>query len=102
MKEICRRGPVFALGVPEVRRGVRLVWTLVLREANVPINAHKRTSGGAWIGDEIRANLLETGGQIGDQPQERPANLIFVTQLVRKQPLPLVMEPHVLEKSQET
>src|SRR5215813_10884465 len=30
MQVICRSGPVFALGVPEVRSDGRLVWTLVL------------------------------------------------------------------------
>ena len=45
--------------------------------------------------------FLRPGGQIGDQPQERPAHIIFVALLVRKKPLPLVVEPEVLEKSQE-
>ena len=38
---------------------------------------------------------------VGDQPQERAAHIIFVALLVRKKPLALVVEPEVLEKSQE-
>src|SRR5215475_10370762 len=37
MKKICRSGPVFALGVPEVRPGVRLVRALVFRKPYVAI-----------------------------------------------------------------
>src|SRR5262249_24930861 len=102
MKEICRSGPVFALGVPEVRRGVRLVWTLVLREANVPIDAHERTSVGSRISDKIRIDLFETWRQIGDQPEERPAHVIFVALLVRKKPLPLVVSLEIPEKAEQT
>src|SRR5215470_13641336 len=58
-------------------------------------------ASGARIGDEIRANLLETGGQIGDQPQERPAHIIFVALLVRKKPLPLVVSFEIPEKAEQ-
>src|SRR5262249_966920 len=102
MKEICRSGPVFALGVPEVRRGVRLVWTLVLREANVPIDARERTSVGSRISNEIRIDLFETRRQIGDQTQERRLDVGLVALLVRLEPLALVVSLEIPEKAEQT
>src|SRR5215471_14719994 len=91
MEEICRSGPVFDLGVPEVCRGVRLVWTLVLREANVPIDAHERTAIGTRIGDESAADLFECRREVCDQTKERRLDVGLVALLVRQEPLALVV-----------
>src|SRR5215471_4022234 len=61
-----------------------------------------RTSvGGA---DQRRSSdcLFETWRQIGDQSQEWHPHVIFVALLVRKKPLPLVVELEVLEKSEQS
>src|SRR5215471_12865662 len=102
MKEVSRSSPVFAFGLPEVRRGVRLVWTLVLREANVPIDAHHRATLGARVGDESAADLFECGRQIGDQPKKRLLDVRLITLLVRLEPSALVVRLEILEKAEET
>src|SRR5262249_32587705 len=101
MEVICRSCPGLSLGMPKVCGGMGFVRTFVLREANVPIDAHERTSVGSRISDEIRIDLFETWRQIGDQSQEWHPHVIFVAPLVRKKPLPLVVELEVLEKSEQ-
>src|SRR5215471_7723473 len=102
MKEVSRSSPVFAFGVPEVRSGVCFVWTLVLREANVPIDAHHRAAIGARVGDESAADLFECGRQIGDQSEKRLLDVRLITLLVRLEPSALVVRLEILEKAEET
>src|SRR5215469_4745227 len=102
MKEICRSGPVFALGVPEVRRGVRLVRALVFRKPYVAINTQHRAAIGPRIGDESAADLFERWREVGDQTQERRLDVGLVAILVRLEPPALVVSLEVPEKPEQT
>jgi hypothetical protein len=54
------------------------------------------------LGSAMKFGLIfETGGQIGDQPQERRPHIIFVALLVRKKPVTIVVELEFFKKSQQ-
>src|SRR5215813_13806253 len=102
MKKICRSGPVFALGVPEVRPGVRLVRALVFRKPYVAIDTHHRAAIGSWIGDESAADLFERRREVRDQTQERRLDVCLVALLVRLEPPALVVSLEIPEKAEQT
>src|SRR5215813_8340277 len=102
MKEICRNGPVFAIRVPEVRRGVRLVRALVFRKPYVAIDTHHRAAIGTRIGDESAADLFECGREVRDQTQERRLDVGHVALLVRLEPPALVVSLEIPEKAEQT
>jgi hypothetical protein len=81
--------------VLEPARGVRLVRRLVLREADVAINAENRTFG---ISDELRRELAEPHIDFLDEQLEGGENFTLVRLLVRLEPVPLVV---ALELPQE-
>src|SRR5579864_4971202 len=101
MKEICRSGPVFALGVPEVRRGVCLVRALVFRKPYVAIDTHHRAAIGARIGDESAADLFERRLDVRNQTQERRLDVGLEALLVRLEPPALVVSLEVPEKEEQ-
>ena len=102
MKEICRNGPVFAIRMPEVRRGVRLVRALVFRKPYVAIDTHHRAAIGTRIGDESAADLFERRREVRDQTQERRLDVGLVALLVRLEPPALVVSLEIPEKAEQT
>src|SRR5262249_31621860 len=102
MKEICRNGPVFAIRMPEVRRGVRLVGALVFRKPYVAIDTHHRAAIGTRIGDESAADLFERRREVRDQTQERRLDVGLVALLVRLEPPALVVSLEIPEKAEQT
>src|SRR5262249_230440 len=99
MKEICGKGPVFAIRMREVRRGVRLVRALVFRKPYVAIDTHHRAAIGTRIGDESAADLFERRREVRDQTQERRLDVGLVALLVRLEPPALVVSLEVPDKA---
>src|SRR5262245_49615556 len=102
MKEICRNCPVFAIRVPEVRRGVRLVRALVFRKPYVSIDTHHGAAIGTRIGDESAADLFERRREVRDQTQERRLDVGLVALLVRLEQPALVVSLAIPENAEQT
>src|SRR5215471_18047748 len=77
--------------MPKVRRGVRLVGTLVFRESRVAVDAEERASRGARVRQEGTADLGEPRTKIGDESQERLAQSRLVALAVGQKPFAAVV-----------
>src|SRR5262249_8288076 len=102
MKEICRNSPVFAIRVPEVRRGVRFVGALVFRIPYTAMDTQHRAAMGTRVGDESAADLFERRREVRDQTQERRLDVGLVALLVRREPPALVVSLEIPEKAEQT
>ena len=87
--------------VPELNAHVRLVGRLVFREARVAVDAEERSTRRPRVRDKIRADSLEMRGDIGDEVERRPANVVLVAALVRREPVPVVVRFQISQEPEE-
>src|SRR5204862_79426 len=73
---------ILAAGVAEVKRGVRLVRALVLREAHVAVDAEERLR----VGDDVRRDGVEARRERLHEAQARRAQVLLVAG-------PVLLEP---------
>src|SRR5262249_50548486 len=86
---------------PKVDSEVCLVRRLVLREARVSVNAEERASARPRVGEEVRADLLESGREGFDEGERRLEQLFFVPLVVGREPLSVVVGTQVGQEREE-
>src|ERR1035437_4399333 len=82
---------ILAAGVGEMYADMGLERALVVREPGVAVYPEERTSCGARVGDEMRAELVQMRPEAGDEHQCRVADDLFVSLLVPGEPVPAVV-----------
>src|SRR5262249_9800420 len=79
----------------EEARGLRLVWSFVLRKPDVAIDAEHRAFR---IGHQIWTDVPQPRSNASNKGQHRLANVFYVTRLVRFEPFPLVVGLQLSQK----
>ena len=87
--------------VAELYRRLRLVGTLVLREAHVPVDAEHGAAVGPRVGDEARADGVQARLEVLDELQDRLLDVPFVPALVGLEPLTVVVRPQFEQELEE-
>jgi hypothetical protein len=86
-----RRVRVLRRLVAEVDADVRLVRSLVMREARVAVDPEQRPADGLRLGLEVRADLAQLGREVADELEGRLLRVLDVASLVRLEPLAVVV-----------
>src|SRR5262249_62244740 len=87
-------GRIAFLARSEVRkicRYVSLVRTLVLRKADIAIDAKQRTAARSRISDKARADPVKHRCKIRNEAEERIAHRVFISAFVLGEPLTVVV-----------
>ena len=98
---VARRVGVFREQVAEVDPGLRLVRRLVLREADVAVDAEERAAGGSRVGAKVGADLVEERGEVADELQRRFLDAFFVAALVGLKPLAVVVPAELAQELEQ-
>ena len=86
--------------MPEVHANMRLVWTLVFRKANVPIDPKQRTAVRLGIRQQPRADFTQAQAQVGDETKAGLAGEFFEFLLVLEKPRPPVISAQLFPETE--
>src|ERR1700760_3118930 len=99
--EIEARGVNIFTSMRKFHCDMRFVGALVWGEASVPVDAEQRSSGRAWIGHEMRRDVVEDCGKVSDESDCRLVRVGLVFMLVRLEPVTIVVSLQTREETEE-